>query len=686
MSTLTTDRLRTLALVGHGASGKTTLAEALLAKAGMIAAPGSVEKGSTVCDSDPLEKSTGHSLRSAVVHLDTTAPDGAPVRVHLIDTPGYPDFLGQSLGALDAVETVAVVVNAANGVELVTRRMMDWARERNLCRIVVVNKIDLDNLDLERTLAELQEAFGAEVLPINLPAANRSRVIDCFERDEGEADFLSVAEVHRKVMEQVVEVDEAAMEKYLEEGAVDPTTLHGPLEKALREGHIIPVCFTSARSGAGVDDLLKVLVRHLPNPGEGNPPLFTKGEDEAAEDFRSQPDPAKHVLAHVFKVVNDPYIGKVGIFRVHQGRITKDTQLFVGEGKKAFKVAHPLLLQGKDTLEVPELVPGDIGAVAKVEEIVFDCVLHDSHDEDLIHMKPLEFPRPMFGLAINPARRGDEGRLSEVLTKMAAEDPTLAIEHDAQLNETVIRGLSDLHLRSVLERMASQYKLEVTTRPPRVPYRETIAAPAEGHARHKKQTGGAGQFGEVMLRVEPLPRGAGFEFVDQVKGGVIPYNLIPAVEKGVREVLSTGFVAGYPLSDLRVVVYDGKHHPVDSKEVAFVSAGRKAMLDALAKARPVVLEPIVAVEIVAPDSAMGDIAGDLSSRRGQVNGTSNLAGGLMVITGTVPLAELEGYSGRLKAMTQGAGSYAMELAVYEQVPPPKQAELAANYKRKEEEE
>lgn len=686
MSTLTTDRLRTLALVGHGACGKTTLAEALLAKAGMIAAPGSVEKGSTVCDSDPLEKSTGHSLRSAVVHLDTTAPDGAPVRVHLIDTPGYPDFLGQSLGALDAVETVAVVVNAANGVELVTRRMMDWARERNLCRIVVVNKIDLDNLDLERTLAELQEAFGAEVLPINLPAANRSRVIDCFDRDEGEADFLSVADVHRKVMEQVVEVDEAAMEKYLEEGAVDPTTLHGPLEKALREGHIVPVCFTSARSGAGVDDLLKVLVRHLPNPTEGNPPLFTKGEGEAAEDFHSEPNPAKHVLAHVFKVVNDPYIGKIGIFRVHQGRITKDTQLFVGEGKKAFKVAHPLLLQGKDTVEVAELVPGDIGAVAKVDDIVFDCVLHDSHDEDLIHMKPLEFPKPMFGLAINPARRGDEGRLSEVLTKMAAEDPTLVIEHDAVLNETVIRGLSDLHLRSVLERMASQFKLEVTTRPPRVPYRETIAAGAEGHARHKKQTGGAGQFGEVMLRVEPLPRGSGFEFVDQVKGGVIPYNLIPAVEKGVREVLATGFVAGYPLSDLRVVVYDGKHHPVDSKEVAFVSAGRKAMLDALAKARPVVLEPIVAIEIVAPDSAMGDIAGDLSSRRGQVNGTSNLAGGLMVISGTVPLAELEGYSGRLKAMTQGAGSYSMELAVYEQVPPPKQVELAANYKRKEEEE
>ncbi len=331
------------------------------------------------------------------------------------------------------------------------------------------------------------------------------------------------------------------------------------------------------------------MARHLPNPKEGNPPLFVKGEGDQAAQFRSEPDAARHVLAHVFKVVNDPYVGKIGVFRVHQGRIGKDTQLYVGaggsEGKKPFKIAHPLLLQGKDTVEVPQLLPGDIGAVAKVDEVCFDCVLHDSHDEDFIRMQPLEFPQPMFGLAIEPKRRGDEGRISEVLTKMASEDPTLVVEHDAQQNETVIRGLSDLHLRSVLERMNAQYKLEVSTRPPRVPYRETIAANAEGHARHKKQTGGAGQFGEVFLRVEPLPRGTGFEFVDQVKGGVIPFNLIPAVEKGVREVLASGYVAGYPLQDLRVVVYDGKHHPVDSKEVAFVAAGRKAMLDALAKAR-----------------------------------------------------------------------------------------------------
>lgn len=678
-----TENLRTIAIVGHGAAGKTTLVEQLLAKSGMIGAAGSVERGSTVCDFDPLEKTYLHSLRASVVHVDYNG-----VRMHLIDTPGFPDFIGQSIGALDAVESVVVVVNAVSGVELVTRRMMDWAKQRNLCRVIVVNRIDDENVRLPELLAQLREAFGPEVLPINLPADKGGRVIDCFDRDAGDADFSSVAEVHRQVMEQIVEVDEAAMLQYLEQGSVDPTSLHAPLEKALRDGHIVPVCFVSAKTGAGVVDLLDVFARHLPHPGEGNPPLFIKGEGASAATFRSEPDPSKHVLAHVFKVVNDPYVGKIGVFRVHQGTITKDTQLFIGDGKKAFKVGHLFALQGKDTVEVPSLTAGDIGAVAKVEEIVFDCVLHDSHDEDLIHMQPLEFPRPMFGLAIEPKRRGDEGRISEVMNKIAAEDPTLAIEHDVAQNETVIRGLSELHLRSVLERMASQYKLEVTTRPPRVPYRETINGNAEGHARHKKQTGGAGQFGEVYLRVEPLPRGTGFEFVDAVKGGVIPYNFIPAVEKGVREVMASGFVAGYPLQDVRVTVYDGKHHPVDSKEVAFVAAGRKAMLDALPKARPIVLEPIVNIEIVVPDAAMGDITGDLSSRRGQVTGTDNLAGAMMVVKGVVPLSELDGYAGRLKAITQGQGSYSMELSHYEAVPPNVQMALANEFKsrRKAEEE
>ncbi|WP_462372851.1 elongation factor G [Turicimonas muris] len=681
MPIFSTENLRTVALLGHGGSGKTTLAEGILAKSGMIITCGSVERGTTVCDSDPLEKAVQHSLRAACTHFEADKEDGTEVRVHMIDTPGYPDFVGQALGSLDAVKTAAIVVDATAGIQLMTRRMMDWAKERNLNRILIVNKIDAEHVDLPKLIEELKEAFGNEVMPINLPANNGARVIDCFAKDHGEADFLSVEEVHRQFIEQVVEVDDEAMDKYLEEGNADPSTLHGPLTQALREGHIIPICFVSGKTGAGVDDLINVMVRHLPNPAESNDPLFTDAE---GNDIKLIPDPELPLVAHVFKVVNDPYIGKVGVFRIHQGTMRRDDLLFVGDNKKAIKVSHPMILQGKETTEVRELVPGDIGVISKIDELVFDSVIHASHDHDNIRMKPLSFPKPMYGLAIAPARRGDEGRLSDILNKMLSEDPTLELEHDTTLNETVLRGISAQHLKSVLERMAAQFKLEVNTRTPRIPYRETIAQGAEGHARHKKQTGGAGQFGEVYLRIEPKERGTGFEFVDEVKGGAIPYNFIPAVEKGVREALTSGYVAGYPVHDVRVVVYDGKSHPVDSKEVAFVSAGRKAMLDAIAKAKPTLLEPIVDIEIVAPDSAIGDITGDLASRRGQVTGTANMAGGMMIISGVVPLAELDGYAARLNAITQGAGSYSMELSGYAPVPVQKQMELAANFQRKDE--
>ena len=677
----TTENIRTVALLGHGSAGKTTLAEALLAKTGAIPVAGSVERGTTVSDSDPLEKTFLHSLRTSVLHLDLPA-----TRVHLLDTPGFPDFIGQAIGALDAVETAAIVVNASTGIEMITTRMMDWAAKRQLCRLLIVNKIDAENVDLPRLLDDLRTVFGKEVLPINLPAANGTKVVDCFFNPSGDSDFSSVAAAHQALIDQVVEVDEELMAKYLEQGEeLDPAQLHAPFEKALREGHLVPVCFVSARNGAGLGELLQVFEKLLPNPAEGNPPLFYKGEivdGKPVDEFRSSPDAKKHVLAHVFKVVVDPYVGKLGVFRVHQGTVTKDTQLFIGSGRKAFKVGHLLMLQGAKTVEVSSAGPGDIAAVAKVDEIDFDCVLHDSHDEDQIHMRPLEFPTPMSGVAIQPKRRGDEQRISEVLHKMTAEDPTLVVEHDATLNETVLRGLGELHLRSALERMAQQYKVEVETRPPRVPYRETIAAHAEGHARHKKQTGGAGQFGEVYLRVEPLPRGTGFEFVDQVKGGVIPYNFIPAVQKGVESVLASGPVAGFVMQDVRVTVYDGKHHPVDSKEVAFVAAGRKAFLDALTKARPVVLEPIVNVEIEAPEPYMGDVAGDLSSRRGQVTGTRAMTPGVLVVEGKAPLGELEGYSARLKAMTQGRASWSMSLSHYEQAPPQLQQQLAHDYQSK----
>ena len=676
-----TEAIRTLALVGHGGAGKTTLAEALLAKAGAITSIGSVERGTTVCDFDPLEKAFQHSLYSAIVnfsHHDT--------HIHLIDAPGVPDFMGQAISALPAVETAAIVINAQNGIEMITGRMMQWAQKRKLCRMIVVNKIDTENVNLPKLLADIQEAFGKECLPINLPARGASGVVDCFFNPSGESDFSSVADAHSALVDQVVEVDEKLMELYLEKGEVSPEELHAPFEKALREGHLVPVCFVSARNGAGVAELLDVIAKLLPNPTEGNPPPFLKGEGEAAAEIHADPDPGKHVLAHVFKVVIDPFVGKLGVFRVHQGTITRDTQLFVGDGRKPFKVGHLFMLKGKDHIEIESCVPGDIAAVAKVDEIEFDAVLHDSHDEDHIRLAPMEFPQPMHGVAIEPKRRGDEQRISDVLHKIQAEDPCFKVEHHAGTNETVVLGLGDLHMRAILEKMAKNFNVEVATKPPSIPYRETVTGKAEGHHRHKKQTGGAGQFGEVFLRIEPLARGAGFQFVDAVKGGTIPTQFIPAVEKGIEQVLTTGPLGGYPLQDVKVTVYDGKHHPVDSKEIAFVTAGRKAFLDAIGKARPIILEPIVNIEIVVPEMNMGDIAGDLSSKRGQVSGTNAVRPGVLAIKGQVPLSELNNYQARLKSVTGGQGSYTIELSHYAAVPPNVQQQLVAAHKPAHEEE
>jgi elongation factor G len=675
MALITTEAIRAVALVGHAGAGKTTLAEALLYRAGAIPAMGSIERGTTVCDFDPLEKQHQHSLYSAVAHFEHQG-----TRIHLVDTPGYPDFLGQAISCLPAAETVIVVVNAQTGIELTTTRMMNWAARRKLCRMIVVNKIDAENTDLPALLNALQETFGKECLPINLPAAGGTKVVDCFFNPAGESDFSSVEQAHRALIDQVVEVDEELMALYLEQGDIDPGQLHAPFEKALREGHLVPICFASARTGAGVPELLDIFIKLLPNPTEGNPRPFIKGEGPQAEEFRAVPDPDKHVVAHVFKVSVDPFVGKLGVFKVHQGTITKDSQLFIGDARKPFKVGHLFMLRGKEHIEVERCIPGDIGAVAKVEEIGFDAVLHDHHDEDRIHLQPLEFPNPIYGLAIDPVKRGDEQRLWEVLTKLASEDPCLRVERLMSTNETVVWGLGELHLRTLLERMTTQYKLEVKTRPPRIEYRETITAPAEGHHRHKKQTGGAGQFGEVFLRIEPLPRGTGFQFVDEVKGGAIPSQFIPAVEKGVQQVMETGAIAGYPMQDVRVVVYDGKSHPVDGKEVAFITAGKKAFLDAVMKARPIVLEPIVRIEITVPEANMGDVAGDISSKRGQVTGTQSGRGGMVTVTGLVPLSELNNYQSRLKSLTGGAGSYSVEFSHYEPVPPNVQQQLVAQHK------
>jgi len=492
--------IRNLALVGHSGAGKTTLFEALLFAGGTITTQGSVERGSTVSDTDPQEKVRGHSLACAIASVDF-----ADTHINLIDTPGLPDFRGPTLTALAAVETVAIVVNATTGIQHSTVRLMEYAKQRGLCRILVINKIDGETANLPKLLNELRERFGKECLPINLPAGGHKRVVDCFFTPSGSSDFSSVAQAHQTIIDQVVEINERVMENYLEQGeaGLSGQDLHDAFEQCLREGHLVPVLFVSARTGAGVKELLEFCVKLAPNPAEGNPPPFVKGTGADAVAVQAEPDPTRHVIADVFKIVNDPFVGKVSVFRIYQGTVRRDTQLFIDDGKKPFKVGHLFKLKGREHIEIDEASAGDICAVAKVEEIHFDAVLHDSHDEDNYHLKPIAFPQPMFGLAIEPATRGQEQKLSSSLHRLAEEDPCFKVEHHAELNETVIRGLGDLHLRVMLERLKDRYGVEVKSRPPRIAYRETVALAAEGHYRHKKQTGGAGQFGEVYLRVEP---------------------------------------------------------------------------------------------------------------------------------------------------------------------------------------
>jgi len=679
MPSYCTEDIRNITLVGHTGSGKTTLVEALLSKAGKIGEPGTIERGTTTTDHDPLEKEFQHSLDSAIASFDH---DG--IHVNLIDTAGFPDFRGPTLTGMAATETTAVVINGHSGIELSTRRLMRRAKRRRLCRIIVVTKIDQAEGGVKQLVQQIREEFGPECLPINLPAENFTTVKDCFYGTEGDTDIFSLSEAHEAIIDQVVEVNEDLMEKYLEGEKLSRDELHEAFEQALREGHLVPICFTSATTGAGLGEFLRFCKRLLPNPIEGNPPPILKGEGKAAKKVKVKPDPDGHVVAHVFKISNDPFVGKLSIFRIYQGTVLPDTQLYIGDARKPFKTGHLFKIQGGKHEEVDAGIPGDICAVAKVDEIYYDAILHDSHDEDSFHLKPMDFPQPMYGLAIQPKTRGQEQKLAQAISKLTEEDPCFQVEHNQELNETIIRGLGELHMRVMLQRMQTRYHVEVDTRPPRIAYRETITRAAEGHYRHKKQTGGAGQFGEVFLRVRPRKRGNGFEFINKVVGGSIPTNLIPAVEKGVRQIIEEGAIAGYQMQDLEVTVYDGKFHPVDSKEIAFVIAARNALLDAIRNAGPQILEPIVSVDVTVPDSVMGDVTGNLAGRRARISGTESLSGGLVTVVADMPLSSLSDYHTELKSMTQGQGSFTMEFSHYDPVPHAVQLELESAFKKSDE--
>jgi elongation factor G len=668
--------IRNIVLLGHGGSGKTSLTEAMLHTTGATNRLGSVDDKTSICDYYDEEKEHQHSITSAIVH---TSHNGK--LLNIIDTPGYPDFIGPAIKAIPAAETAVIVISAAAGIETNTRKLFESAAAVNMPRLFVVNKIDAENVDLPALVKAVQETFGPQCRCANLPAADRASVIDCIENQTGESPVADVAKTHTDLIESVIEADDHLMETYLSGEEIPAEKIASVFVIALKAATVVPILFTNARREIGVDRLLDFIAKYTPSPLQANTTRLTDGE--SVTDLK--PDPAAPLAGLVFRIGFDPRSNiKYSAVRIFSGTIKSDTNLIRNDEKKGIRAGHVLKPQGGENKEIDVGRAGDIVTLAKTEDFKIGDLIHDGKVAGKFDTPAV--PEPMFSLALELAAKGDEQRISSALEKLCEEDPCLKITRDQQTNELVASGLGDLHLRVMLEKMEKRFKLSVTTKEPKIPYRETITAKADGHYRHKKQTGGAGQFGEVYLRVEPAQRGADppLEFSWDIFGASIPGQYEPAVHKGIIDVMQKGVVAGFPMQDVKVSIYDGKHHPVDSKEVAFRAAGKGAFIDAVAKAKPVLLEPIVNIEVTIPAENVGDITGDLASKRGRVVGQDMLAGNFIVIKAEVPLAEVAQYNSQLKSVTGGRGSYSMSLSHYEIVPPNVQQQIIAQYSKKKE--
>ncbi len=680
--------IRNIVLIGHGSSGKTSLAESMLHKTGGTNRLGSVDEKTSICDYYEEEKEHQHSIQSAVVHTEYQGKT-----INIIDTPGYPDFMGPAIKAIPAAETAILTISASAGIETNTRKFFDIAKEANVPLVIVVNKIDSENVELPELLKSIQKTFGSECRCANLPSGDGSSVIDCISNDSGDSPVMDVGEAHMELFESIIEADDELMESYLAGEDIADEKIASVFVEAMKAGTVIPIVFTNAREEVGTEELLELVVNYCPSPAQGEPLKLVKEKEPAGEEeepevekIEVKPDNEGPFAGLVFRIGFDPKSNmKYTSIKVLSGKITSDTNLLINDNKKGVRPGHVMKSQGPDSDEIDEGVAGDIITLAKVEELALDDLVHDGSFSGKFDLP--EVQKPMFSLALEPASRGDEQKIGNALDKMMEEDPCFKAEHNEQTKELVISGLGELHLRVILEKMEKSFKLQVNTRQPKIPYKETITSKAEGHYRHKKQTGGAGQFGEVYLRIEPAERDSDppLDYSWDIFGGAIPKQFEPAVLKGIQQVMETGVVAGYPMQDIKVSIYDGKHHPVDSKEVAFVAAGKGAFIDAVKKARPVLLEPIVNMEITVPAENMGDIAGDIASKRGRVQGQEMLAGNMLVIKAQAPLSEVSQYNSQLKSVTGGRGTYSMSLSHYDPVPSNVQAKVIEASKKTEEE-
>jgi elongation factor G len=661
--------IRNVVLIGHSSSGKTSLAEAMLHKAGATSRLGSVPDKTSLLDFTDDEKESGHSIESALCYL---THDGK--HINIVDTPGSTDYCGQAIPGLLAAETAVCVISASAGIEVNTRKMMDRAAAYGLARMIVINKIDADNVNFDELIAAVTELFGTACVPINLPAGKGTKVMECLHHKEGTADFGDVAAAHEQALEAVVGADDTLMEKYLGGEASDDEILHAA-SKACSSGSIIPVLFTNARKEVGIEELLDALVMFAPSPVAGKQRVLNTDEGERP----IKPSWEEPFLAQVFKVAGDPKSNmKYSFFRVFSGRIGGDASVKTVRDRKGMRLGHLHRFQGFEHKEEQAAVAGDILAVAKLDLHVGEVLFTDLGGE----ITAPKLPKPMYALAIEPKNRGDEEKIGAALRKFTEEDPCFEVERNATTHETVIHGVGDLHVRTILNRMHRHFKLDVVTKPPKIPYRETITGTAHNiEYTHKKQSGGAGQYGKVVINLVPSERGAGYQFADKIFGGAIDGPFRVSADKGIRAQCVEGVLAGYPIVDVTVELIDGKTHPVDSKDIAFQIAGRGAFKEAFMKAKPTLLEPIVNIEVTVPRDNVGDVQGILSSKRGRPQGQDGLPGGFTVIKAIIPLGELSDFNSRLSSVSGGQGTYSLELSHYEPVPPNVQQQIVAQHQK-----